>query len=66
MRSSTSSAGKRCSAAVRSALGILDCVCDCGNGEWDGRQEVEAGGTGDGAFNDNCGDSEGRGELGEA
>ena len=62
----TLSTGKCSSVAVRSALRILDCICDHRNGKWDGHQEVEAGGTGDGAFDDNHGNSEGRGELREA
>ncbi len=59
IQSSTSSSGKRCS-TVRSTFG---CVCDCRSREGDGLQEVEAGGTADGACDDNRSDGERRGEL---
>src|SRR6267154_3467655 len=59
-RSRSSNAGKRCS-TVRSTLGAFDCAC--GRGESECRQDVEVDGAGDGPFDDNRGEGEGRGEL---
>ena len=59
-RSRSSNAGKRCS-TERSTLGGFDCAC--GRGVSEGRHDVEVDGAGDGPFDDNRGEGEGRGEL---